>query len=506
MIENQRMKKSMKNVSIAFSSHIVYIVLSFVVRTIFIKQMGNDYLSLQGLFTNIVLLLSFAELGIGTAIIYNLYKPLVDKNHEEIASLLMFYKSSYRYIRIAIVLISALVMFFLRFFIKGIDEGINYYPLYILFVFNTYFSYVFSYKKTLLIADEKNYIVILIDKGFFLFQSICQCVVLIAYKNYYAFLLIQIFFTLLTNIISSNYVDRKYLYLKQYKSSKLSAEKVKQLLGNVKSILFYKIGAVLLNSTDNLLISSLIKTTVVGVYSNYSMIINAVNGILMQACNSMAATIGQYNISNDGEKSEKIFNELFFITYWIFGICSICLAVILNPFIQLWLGNDYLLDSVIVHVVTIVFYVSGINQIPSLFRTSYGIFKKAWFVPIEATLINIILSIILGKIFGLVGIFIATVIAKEFTFNIVDPYLIYKFGFKMKPYKFYIKRIIYFGILIVNYFICNTLYNAVNTEGFLLFMLKAICIFIISNLFLCVVYYRDKNFKSLMKRIIKRKG
>lgn len=504
MSEKNRIKNSIKNVGTAFAVQALYIVVSFVVRTIFVKQLGNDYLSLNGLFTNIISLLSFAELGIGTAITCSLYRPLVEGDKDEITALMLFFQRAYRYIRIVILIIGFCLTFTLPFFITGIDESINYQLIYWLFLINTYLSYTFSYKKTLLIADQKNYIVVAVEKIFYTVQSLLQCVLLIQNHNYVLFLVIQIFSTLFGNITVTAYANRKYPYLRNKNNVKIGSQKIRAFFENIRAICLYKIGAVILNGTDNLLISHLIATAYVGVYSNFSMIIHAVNGALMQAFNSLVGTIGQYNVEHKGKDGERVFLELFLISYWIFGICSVCMATLLNPFIELWLGSNYLLDQSVVVAVVMVFYVTGVNQIPSMYRTSYGIFKQAKLLPLIAAVINVGLSILFAKEMGMFGIFAATVVAKEITFSAADPYLVYKMGFHLNPVPFYIKKVWYFLIVVLQYVCCMFIFSKLPGTGWKSFFVKSIVIFIVSSVMMLGFFLKNESFRSLVMRFKQR--
>lgn len=500
MSEN-KISKSIQNVSIAFVFQILYIVASFVVRTVFIRQLGNDYLSLNGLFSNIISLLSFAELGIGTAITYSLYRPLVEENENRISSIMHFYKTIYRLVRITILTIGLGIMAFLQYFINDIDPSINYYTIYLLFLANTYASYIFSYKKTLLIADQKNYIVVCVEKTLFIVQSIIQCILLLIFHNFIAYLVIQILFTLLMNVAISIYVSQKYPYINK-RSPKLDKLSLKTMFSDIRSIFAYKVGAVVLNGTDNLLISNIIATSTVGLYSNYAMVISAVNTVLMQCCNSLAATIGQYSVEQDNEKGIPVFQELYFISYWIFSVCAICLFVLLNPLISVWLGSEYKLPLEVVLIIVIVFYISGINQMPSLYRTAFGIFKQAKYLPIVAAIINVVLSILFGRVIGLFGIFLATAVAKLCTFNIFDPLLIFRYGFKKSAKRFFLQKLIYSIGLITNCMICFKVYQCIKGDGFTLFCLNAIVVFVLSNLLFVLFYIHTKECQALKRRVI----
>lgn len=501
-MEKNFKKSFLQNASIAFILQVINILVTFIVRTVFVKTLGNDYLSLNGLFTNVVSLLSFAELGIGNAIIFSLYEPIAMQNTEKINTLMHLFKKAYRWIRFIIAILGICILPFINHLVNDVNVNENFQILYILFLINTYVSYFFAYKKSLLIADQKNYIAALIQQSIIVVQSVIQCIIILLFHNYVLYLWIQIIGTTMINIITSGYVDRHYKYLKQ-DASKLDKREYLGIFENIKNIFCYKIGAVILNSTDNILISSLITTRYVGLYSNYSMIISALNGVLMQVCNSIAATIGIYNVQNDDEKNESTFRYIFFISYWGFGVCTICLIELLNSFISIWIGDTYLLNFSTVVIISIVFYITGINQIPSQYRTSFGIFKQAKMIPLLASVINIILSIVLGKIIGLNGIFIATIIAKLVTFNIMDPLLIYKNGFKKESISFFYSKIKYFIVLVITFLGVHLINDFLHVEGILGFVVRGAITFCITNLLLAILLYRDNEFKQLLRRGVK---
>lgn len=501
-MEKNFKKSFLQNASIAFILQVINILVTFIVRTVFVKTLGNDYLSLNGLFTNVVSLLSFAELGIGNAIIFSLYEPIAMQNTEKINTLMHLFKKAYRWIRFIIAILGICILPFINHLVNDVNVNENFQILYILFLINTYVSYFFAYKKSLLIADQKNYIAALIQQSIIVVQSVIQCIIILLFHNYVLYLWIQIIGTTMINIITSGYVDRHYKYLKQ-DASKLDKREYLGIFENIKNIFCYKIGAVILNSTDNILISSLITTRYVGLYSNYSMIISALNGVLMQVCNSIAATIGIYNVQNDDEKNGSTFRYIFFISYWVFGVCTICLIELLNSFISIWIGDTYLLNFSTVVIISIVFYITGINQIPSQYRTSFGIFKQAKMIPLLASVINIILSIVLGKIIGLNGIFIATIIAKLVTFNIMDPLLIYKNGFKKESISFFYSKIKYFIVLVITFLGVHLINDFLHVEGILGFVVRGAITFCITNLLLAILLYRDNEFKQLLRRGVK---
>lgn len=496
-MENTFKNSFFKNASIAFGVQIFNLLITFAVRTVFVKMLGNDYLSLNGLFTNVVSLLSFAELGIGNAIIFSLYEPIAKGKQATVVSLMCLFKKAYRWIRITIIVLGLLLVPFVDYLIKDININQNFKVIFLLFLINTYVSYFYAYKKSLLIADQKNYIVSLIQQTILVVQSVLQCVLLVFTHNYILYLLIQIISTITINIITSKYVDELYPYLST-SAPELNRDERMSIFDNIKNIFFYKIGAVILNSTDNILISTLIATKLVGLYSNYSMLIAALNSVLMQVCNSIAATIGNYNVVNSTKKNEETFNCIFFLSFWVFGICTVCLSELLNPFVRIWLGTEYLLENSTIIIISLVFYITGINQIPSQYRTSFGIFKQAKFVPIIAAILNVVFSVVLGKLIGLNGIFIATIIAKLFTFNIVDPILIYRIGFRRNYSYFFVKKLVYFFILIGSFIITHFINNCIPDGGIMNLIIKAMISFTVSNIVFVLLLFRTKEFRTII--------
>lgn len=494
-------KSFLQNAGFAFILQIINLIVLFVVRTFFVIKLGNDYLSINGLFTNVLSLLSFAELGIGNAIIFSLYKPIAEQDTNKIISLMSLFRKSYRVIRIVVLCLGLIFIPFLKYLIKDITLSDNVYFLFFLMLINTYFSYFAAYKKSLLIADQKNYIVSLIQQLGIVLQSIFQILTLLFLSSFSLYLIIQLFGTILINYFSSKYVDSHYLYLSNTSSS-LSSSYLKEIFDNIKNIFFYKVGAVILNSTDNILISSLISTSLVGIYSNYSLIVNAINSVLMQVCNSIAASIGIHNVKNNDNTNEKVFKKIFLISFWIFGLCSICLCELLNPFIGLWLGEKYVLNYSTVVIISVVFYITGINQIPSQYRTSFGLFKEAKFVPMIASFINISLSIILGKMIGLDGIFIATIIAKLLTFNIVDPYLVYSKGFHKAFVHVFLLKVLFLLQLFLSYCLVhyvNCVFSFGGYFGFAIMSLVDVAIIIATfgiNFYFCKII-RRRNYDEV---------
>lgn len=502
-MEESRTKNSIKNMSTGAIVQIVNKLMAFVVRTVFIKTLNTEYLGVNGLFTNILTILSFAELGIGTAIIFNMYKPVAENDKEKIKSLMALYKKSYNSIGIIVFLLGILVIPFMDYIVKdipNIKENIIF--IYILFLFNTASSYFFTYKKSIIYAHQKQSIINNIDSVFYLLKSIFEIIFLIITKNFIIYLFIQILGTFLENIIISLKADKMYSYLKEKNIEKLNKEERKGIFNNVKSLIVYKFGGVIMNGTDNILISSLINVSTVGLCSNYTMIIGAIKSIISSALNGISASVGNLNAIGDSQKKEKIFYQLTFINYIIYSFCTVAFIVLLNPFIELWLGEKYILEMSVSIALAVSFLIEGLRNPGYIYRTTLGLFEKGKFTPYIGAITNIVFSILLCKFFGLTGIFIATSIAQLVSYSWIDPYLIHKYEFKTSVKKYFKKFLIYLLAFTICTIITFFVSNLINLKGIIGLAIKMIIVIIVPNFFNLVIFYKSEEFGALKTKFI----
>lgn len=504
MSQNSRIQNAIKNVGVAGILQILTLILSFVSRTFFVRLLGNDYLSCEGLFSNILTILSFSELGIGSAIIYSLYKPIANNDYKQICKLMNLFRTAYRYIALFITIVGMALIPFLDILISDvpdIKESIT--LLYCLFLANTVASYIFGYKRTFLIANQENYIVLLVQQVINIFKIGIQIWFLYLTHDYILFLLVSIFCTLTTNIITTVITDRKYPWLNHHKEEKLTKSERTPIFANISAIVQYKLGSVVLNGTDNIIISVVLKTALVGLVSNYNLILNAVNTIANQACGGLQATIGNYNVSTDANGRYKIFRQLYFISFWVFGFCAISLANLLTPFVGgVWLGEQYSLPFDVVIALALSFYVNFINIIPSTYRSTMGYFKEARLCPLYAAGLNVILSVILAKWIGLSGIFFATAISRFFTFNIVDPYHVFRKAFERSEWIYFKQFFIYFGILVLSFLLSNVCVRNINGTGWFVFAVKLVVNCLACNFVFLICFFRTNVFRETVQTLL----
>ena len=298
----QRTKRSIVNLITAFIGQIFGIIISFIVRMIFVNCLSSEYLGINGLFTNILTMLSLVELGVGSAMTYSLYKPIAEENIEKIKSLMHIYKIAYRIIGIIVLAIGIGFTPFYRCLINEIPNIPNLDLIYILFVVNTGVSYFYSYKRSLIICDQKKYITTLYKYGFYFLYNLAQIIVLLTTKNYILYLICQVISTIVENIAISKKADKMYPYLKEKNIEKLKKSEYKKIKKNVFAMMFHKIGGMIVNSTDNIILSKFVGITTVGIYSNYYMIINGLELIINQIFDAVIASVGNLGASENEKK------------------------------------------------------------------------------------------------------------------------------------------------------------------------------------------------------------
>ena len=376
-MEKSRTKNTVRNVKTGAIVQIINKLMAFIVRTVFIQMLNSEYLGVNGLFTNILTILSFTELGIGTAIIFNMYKPIANDDKEKIKSLMKLYKKCYTIIGCVVFILGLLIIPFMGLIVKdapNIKENIN--LIYILFLFNTASSYFFTYKKSIISAYQQQSIINNIDSIFYLSKSIFEIIFLILTKNYIVYLLIQILGTLIENIILAIKADKMFPFIKEKDVKKLPKEEKESIFSNVKSLVVYKFGTVIMNGTDNVLISSLVNVSTVGLCSNYTLIIQSVKSVIETALNGVTASVGNLNTSGDVKRKKEIFYQLTFINYIIYSFCAIAFIVLLNPFIKIWLGDSYVLQLGVSIALAVNFLIEGLRNPGYIYRTTLGLFEK----------------------------------------------------------------------------------------------------------------------------------
>lgn len=494
-----------KNVKFSLLNYMIINILRFLVRYIFIYTLSIEYLGINGLFSNILSVLSLVELGIGPAIIYSLYKPLAERNIEETKSIMSLFKKTYICVGIIILLIGLCIYPYLDFFIKDKPniEGLS--NFYLIFLLNTAISYFWSYKRNLLIADQKQYIVNIYQIYIQIVISIIQIFILIIVSNYYLYIITMLVGTICENIFISRKAEKEYPYLKE-KSYPLSKKVKKEIIKNIKAMILHKISSVIILSTSNIILSKFVGLAVVGLYSNYYIILMAINTIFNKFFEAITASIGNLMITKESKNKIEIFKKMQFLLAFLTSIVCIGLYILLNPFISLWLGREYTFDQYVVTCMVISLYLTYMRLAVLMFRNACGLFWYDRYKAILEVIVNIIASIYFTNLYGILGIIYGNIISTLLICFWIEPYVLFKYGIRYSLKKYFIDYFMYsvvsvLGCIII-YFICQ-LTNKFNE--ILNFILNLCIIFLGTNLLwyyifknrLEYVFFKDRFYKKI---------
>ena len=500
---NTRTQKSARNMAAGLVSQAFSLLLSFASRTVFIKLLTAEYLGIDGLFSNVLTVLSFAELGTGSAMTYAMYKPVSENDHKLVSQLLQLYRKAYTAIAVVVGIIGLVMSFFLGYIVAeppDIPESLQ--VIFWFYVANNMASYLLTYKKSILIAYQEDYIISVVQQITSVVQQLIQIILLYVTKQYLLYLFVQILCTIANNVVISIVVNKRYPWLKKSESEKLPPEVSKEIFTNVKALSISKIAGVVSNGSDNIIISKFVGLSSVGLASNYTMIINSLNGILWNGLSSMTSSFGNFNVDSTIERRRKLFNELFLCAYWLYGFMTIGIATLANSFIQLWVGADYLVPQNVVFALILITYVSGVNFPVYTYQTTLGMFDKMKWPYVLFAVFNITLSVFLGKIWGLFGVYIATSISRLCTSEVASGYYVYRYGLQLSPSEYLKKYLSAFGLLIFNLLITNYVVSLVPQSGIVGFVIKtAVCV-IVCNIIYLICFFRKAEFQSLFARVI----
>lgn len=409
---NSRSKSAKRNILVSLLAQPLTLILTFIVRTFFIKYLGQQYLGLNGLYTNLLSFLSFAELGIGVAIAAALYQPVAEKDVKTINSLMIFFKKIYRIIGGIIFIGGIILTLLLPIFIKG-KMPANAQLGFILFFMNSVSSYFLVTNRTLLAADQRQYLNVLNQFLFSLAQQIVQVLILVYLQSFVLYLVVQIISTILSNLWISIIVKKNYPFLNYKTKERVPDDTLHRMKNNIFGMMSAKFGGIVLTGTDNIILSTFIGLSIVGKYSNYMLIINGATVVLGAVLGGITATIGNLKADKDKYKAEKYFNNLFDANTLFILLISICLALFLVPFIKIWAGDQYVFSWIISALITFTFFTNQLRQVGISYIVAYELFGFLKIKSIIEACTNLILSLcfVLFLRLGIVGVLIGTLLS-----------------------------------------------------------------------------------------------
>lgn len=498
-----RVVNTLRNGIVGMISQLIILVTGFILRAIFIKVLGQEILGLNGLFLDILSILSVTELGIGTAITYSLYKPIFEDDVETITGLMNLYRRAYRLIGSIIFVISLLILPFIQIFIKDFTLDIQYIQfIFILFAFNTTLSYFLGYSRILLFAKQRNYVVLGIDFIAKMTLTISQALILIYTKNFILYLALNIAYTLTTNL-TIRYIARKdYPYLNN-KSIQVKDHIKSDILRNIKYLSISTIISVGVLGTDRIIISSLVGITILGVYSNYALIIQQIQLLFISLLNGVVASIGNLLAEGDKNKIQRIYNVYHFAYFLIASFTSIALYVLLTPFIKnIWLSPEFEIASILVAVIVFNSYLHFMRQPVWQIQSTAGIFKHYIPFSIVEFILNLVISIYGAIYWGMLGVFIGTTIAYMVSW-IGQAWILNKYVIHASIVRYYLKQIEFIGLMLIELLFILWFIPYIDLNNAVLnFIAHGFIIFVVTSIIHISLYHRTEEFKYLKTQIL----
>ena len=500
---NSRTKNSIKNIMGGVFFRVVGIVYSFAIKTIIVWTLGKTYLGLNSLFSSIITVLSLSELGIGTAMVYNMYKPVADENYELLSALLNTYRKLYRIIGTVILSIGLVILPFLKNFISGTyPKDINIYILFLIYLLDTVLSYfLFAYKGALLEAHQQNRIENMIHSATNILMYTGQIILLLITHNYYYYIIVAPICTLILNLVRNRTVNR--LYPNIVCEGKLEKEYLYSIFRKVKALIGHKLGTIIIVSADSIVISSFLGLDVLGIYSNYYLIINSLIAFITIFYTSITASVGNSIVASNKSTIEKNFKELNFMNFWLVAWCTVCLFCLYQPFMKIWMGKDMLFPNHMVILFAIYFFCWLIRRIGLTYKDAGGLWEQDFWKPYVGAVINLITNIILVKVIGVEGVLLSTIAVMVFIYFPWETAVIFKCFFKKSPVSYLRKMFCYAMATVIACSITYYISHLINDGGIAHLLLKAIICVIVPNCLFAILFLKTEEMKAVLDRIKK---
>ncbi|MCX4306565.1 MAG: hypothetical protein OSJ69_12285 [Acetatifactor sp.] len=407
----RRTGKSIINVMTSLLTNAIILITAFAVQKVLVDTMGSDYNGINGLFGSIISMMSLADLGIGTAIIYHMYRPVADKDQERINSLLRLYKRCYIGISGVVLLIGVIVGFFLPLLVGEVDIHDSIWLIYVLFLADCLCSYFLAYKKSLLYADMMNYVPDAIYFGVYLVQNALQIYVLLVFGNFILFLVVKTLGKCVSNLLISAYIGRKYPFTRRRHAEPVEKEIREDIVTKVKGLLCHKLGKILITGSDSIVITGVIGITAMSLYTNYHLVIGGITALLNRIFETLTNSVGNFLLESGRERNREVYQKIDLLNFWCFGCVAAGMYAVLQPLIEIWMGEDFLFDKAVVFVLVVNFYLEGMRASVNTFKEAAGIFHEDRRIPLVEAVVNLAASIVLAKLLGVAGVFLGTILS-----------------------------------------------------------------------------------------------
>lgn len=497
---SSRTKNTFLNLVSKLGVSLIVTLLGFFTRKVFVDNIGIEYVGLNGVLKNVLGIMSLLEGGFATSVVYNMYKPLAEDDRPKILALLQLYKKVYRFIALGVAILGIALYPFLGFFLKGGEAITDVGLIYFIFLFNSIINYLSAYKWSLINASQLGYKLTTVNLVYQVSVTVSKLAILYYTKNYILFLLVEAVFNILYNFAVVKKADSLFPFVRTTYQYKVDTDVKKRIIDNVKSLFINRVGGYFMHSTDNLLITYFASIATAGLYSNYTLITGLVKSTIDQVFDSYSESVGNLIASESSDKVYSVFKSCLFISFVLISIPIIVLFNSITPLIDWWLGPKYRMEDLTIALVFVNFYVDRIRSTALTFKTKAGLFSYDRWTPFLQGVINLFLSIILGKKFGINGVLAATAISILSIGFWQFPRLCYKYIFHRSLSDYFKKILLYtfvgFFSLVISKCICS-LFGVIDTP-----FLRLIASVIVTSFVILFVYYlafhKQEEFKELI--------
>jgi hypothetical protein len=504
-----RLKHSARNLAVAWLGQAGYMVCNFVALGVFGAVLSQDYMGVQGLFTNLLLILSLSELGIGSAITYSLYKPLAEGDTQKVRSLMRLFARAYTIIGVALAVIGLCLTPFIQHFISGSTSiPLGELRLYFFcFVLNSAVTYFFSYKGALIMADQRKYVVSLIQYAFQISMCVAQIVVLLLTHNYLLFLLCMILSSLGQNIVIAYRANKMYPYLREKtKIEPIDAPTLSTIKKNIFALVLHRVAGIASTPASTVIISANINQAAVASFYLYNTVLLALTRIMDQIFDAILASVGNLAAAESPERQFTVFKTTFFINALVYALTAVPLLCVFNAFVgEIWQGPDSVFPQTITLLIVALYYLKGMRSTALSFTSAYGLYWFTRYKAILETVVLLVLSLLLVVNFQVAGVLVAGIISCVCVSTVYEGYMLFKHGLKRPSRTYFLRFALYTAVTAALALIAYLLCLLVPGHGIVPFLLKALISLAVVSVGFIVPFCRTaefKEFRGIIKYLI----
>lgn len=496
---NSRIQNSLRNIAFGLINRIVSIFFPFIVRTIFIRYLGEEYLGLNSLYSSILQVLNLADLGFASAIVASMYKPIAEGDTDKVSALMNLYRKLYKLIGIVLLIIGLALTPFIDKLISGDPPAdVNIYILWLLYLAHTVTSYLFfAYKVSLINAHQRNDITEKIGALCRIFISILQIVAVVLYKSIYAYVFLTVVNSIIYNLWCSLECDKKF---PQYKCrGELDSETKKNITKNVGALAIQKIGNTVSVSLDSIVISAFLGLTAVAIYGNYYYIVSAIATFVNLIYSAITASVGNSIVTETPDKNYNDLKKIFFLNTWLIGWCCVCFICLFQDFMIVWMGEELLFGIATVLCLVLRFYFDQIRKVVLTYKDAAGMWWADKWRPLAGCIVNLTLNIVFVKIIGVAGVMISTVVSYAFVEMPWETHVLFKLYFKKSEKEYYLEMIITTLKMVIAGLITYCVCDLIPFGHITSIAVKLVLCVVLTNMIFILLNIKNEDFKISMK-------